>query len=171
MEKHSVYVNAGATARQTIGIAAMAVSADPQELLITHALGSCIGVAVHDPQSQVGGLVHIMLPMSKIAPEKAVANPLMFVDTGIPEFFKTLFATGAKRENLQLKVAGGAHMLDVEGHFKIGERNYTVLRKLLWKNNLLIASEDVGGNKSRTMSLHVGSGRVLIRSPQGEAEL
>lgn len=157
--------------RQTVGISDMAISSDPRAELITHALGSCIGVTAHDPIAGVGGLIHIMLPMSKLAPEKAANNPLMFVDSGIPVFFKELFAAGARRENINLKVAGGAQVLDAEGHFKIGERNFTVLRKLMWKNDLLIASEDVGGNKSRTLSLYVGDGRVLVRSKEGEEEL
>lgn len=157
--------------RKIVGISDMAISNDPRVELITHALGSCLGVTAHDPISGIGGLIHIMLPMSKIAPEKAAKNPLMFVDSGIPVFFEELFAAGAKRENIRLKVAGGAQVLDAESHFKIGERNFTVLRKLLWKNDLLITSEDVGGNKSRTVSLFVGSGRVLVRSKEGEDEL
>jgi chemotaxis protein CheD len=157
--------------RQTVGISDMAISKDPRAELITHALGSCLGVTAYDPVACIGGLIHIMLPMSKIAPEKAKANPPMFVDSGIPFFFKELFAAGAHRENIELKVAGGAQVLDTENSFKIGERNFTVLRKLMWKNDLLITSEDVGGNKSRTMTLHMGNGKVLIKSPTGEKEL
>jgi chemotaxis protein CheD len=48
--------------------------------------------------------------------------------------------------------------------FKIGERNFTVLRKILWKNGLLMATQEVGGNRSRTVSLDVGSGRFTIKS-------
>lgn len=157
--------------RQTVGISDMAISSDLHTELVTHALGSCIGVTAHDPNAGVGGLIHIMLPMCKLAPEKAAANPLMFVDSGIPVFFKALLAAGAQRRNIHIKVAGGAQVIDPENHFKIGERNFVILRKLMWKNDLLIAAEDVGGNKSRTMSLHVGSGRVLIKSLSGEEEL
>jgi len=167
-----VYIGTDTTPnRQTVGISDMAISKDPRAELITHALGSCIGVTAYDPVAGVGGLIHIMLPMSKLAPEKAKDNPLMFVDSGIPVFFNKLFSAGAQRANIQLKVAGGAQVLDAESYFKIGERNYTVLRKLMWKNDLLIANEDVGGNKSRTMSLYISSGKVLIKSPTGEEEL
>jgi chemotaxis protein CheD len=48
--------------------------------------------------------------------------------------------------------------------FKIGERNYGVLRKVLWKNSILIAAEDVFGTAARTMYLHMDTGRVVIRS-------
>ncbi len=157
--------------RHTVGISDMFISGDSRTEIITHALGSCIGVTAYDPTACIGGLIHIMLPLSKLSPEKAQINPFMFVDTGIPHFFKALFTEGARRENLQIKVAGGALLLDPDKHFKIGERNYTVLRKLLWKNDLLISAEDVGGNKSRTMSLFLESGRVIIKSQSGERDL
>ena len=61
------------------------------DLLVTHALGSCLGLMIYDPAAQVGGLLHAMLPLSKINPEKAQANPFMFVDTGVPALFRTLY--------------------------------------------------------------------------------
>ncbi len=63
-----------------------------------------------------------------------------------------------------VKVAGGARLYDVGGMFDIGRRNYTVLRKIFGKNAITIAAEDVGGNRSRTVSLQVDTGQVLIRS-------
>jgi len=47
-------------------------------------------------------------------------------------------------------------------YFKIGKRNFTVLRKLLWKNGFIIAAQDVGGYNSRTMSLRISDGLVTI---------
>ena len=157
--------------RHTVGIADMYVSNLPGDEIITHALGSCLGVAVYDPTVNIGGLVHLMLPLSKLYREKAAANPLMFVDTGIPTFFKKLYDLGASKDNVVVKVAGGAHVLDAGSHFKIGERNYTVLRKILWKNDMLIASEEVGGTDSRTMALFIGDGKVLIKSNGTKREL
>ena len=149
----------------------MAISSDPRAELITHALGSCIGVSAYDPIRQIGGLIHIMLPLSKNSPDTARNNPLKYVDTGIPLFFKELFKAGAQRDTLEIKLAGGAMLIDKRERFKIGERNYTILRKLLWKNDLLIAAEDIGGNTSRTMSLFIETGRVVVRSQTGEIEL
>lgn len=155
--------------RHTVGIAEMKASSQVEDSFITHALGSCLGVAVHDPVARVGGLIHIMLPMSKIDREKAQKKPCMFVDTGIPALFKHLYQLGASKENITVKVAGGAKILDEAGHFNIGERNYTMLRKLLWKNNVLLTSEDVGGTASRTMVLELLSGAVMVRS-NGQAK-
>ena len=148
----------------TVGISEMKVCNDPGTTIVTHALGSCLGVTIFDPVVGVGGLIHIQLPLSKIDPQKAQSRPCMFVDTGIPMLFEEAYRWGAVKRRIQLKVAGGAQFLDSEGKFKIGERNFTILRKMLWKNSVLIEGQDVGGTISRTMSLNVETGEVTIRS-------
>ena len=150
----------------TVGVADMKVSAKRGDLIITHALGSCLGVAVHDPVACVGGLLHVMLPLSTIDPAKAERNPFMFVDTGFPKLLIECFKTGAQKRRLEIRVAGGANSRNSEedDFFQIGKRNLVVLRKLLWKNGLLLTSHDVGGGNSRTMSLEIGAGKVTIKS-------
>lgn len=155
----------------TVGISEMAISSEPEETLITYSLGSCVGLTLYDPVARVGGLIHSMLPLSKIDPEKAGRMPCMFVDTGVPALLTELYARGAQRRNLVAKVAGGSQILDAQGVFNIGERNYTVLRKLLWKNDILIAGEDVGGSVPRTMSLHVETGKTVLKMSGREVEL
>ena len=142
----------------------MKVVSREKEPIITHALGSCLGVTIHDPVAGVCGMVHIMLPLSKIDPTKAAAKPYMFVDTGVPKMFEEAYKLGASKNRIVLKVAGGAEILDSNGRFKIGQRNYSTLRKLLWKNDILIKAEDVGGSISRTMTMDAVSGAVTIRS-------
>ena len=78
---------------------------------------------------------------------------------------------GADRRRLVAKVAGGSAMLDEKGFFKIGERNYAVLRKILWKNEVLITAEDVGGTVARTMSLNMSTGTTTIKSLGKEVAL
>jgi chemotaxis protein CheD len=134
------------------------------DMLVTHALGSCLGLMVFDPLAKVGGLLHAMLPLSGINPEKALANPAMFVDTGVPLLFKTLFDQGAAKARLVVKAAGCGAPMGRNEIFKIGERNYPVLKKLLWKNGILLEAEDVGGPASRTIHFEVASGRVLLSS-------
>lgn len=72
----------------------------------------------------------------------------MFADTGVPLLFQSVYALGCKKANLVIKVVGGATMHDTNGVFDIGRRNYNMLRKLFWKNSVLIEAEDVGGEKS-----------------------
>jgi chemotaxis protein CheD len=141
------------------------------DVLVTYSLGSCVGVTLYDPEAGVGGMIHCMLPLSKIDREKAAAKPGMFVDTGIPLLLKKVFDLGAQRKSLICRVAGAASLLDEKKLFKIGERNYTVLRKILWKNNILIDAEDVGGQMARTLHLYMDSGRTTIKSKGIETEL
>lgn len=150
----------------TVGVADMKVSARKGDLIVTHALGSCLGVAVHDPVACVGGLLHVMLPLSTIDPVKAEKNPFKFVDTGVPKLLIECYKVGAQKHRLEIKTAGGANSHDRAENdiFQIGKRNFIMLRKLLWKNGLLLKSSDVGGSHSRTMSLEIGTGDVTVKS-------
>jgi chemotaxis protein CheD len=154
-----------------IGISEIQTSANIEDVLITYSLGSCIGVTMYDPVTKVGGMIHYMLPLSKVSPDKALAKPGMFADTGIPALLKEMFNRGASKGRLIVKVAGGSQLMDQNKIFNIGERNFLILRKLLWKNNILIKAEDVGGMKSRTLRFEINTGRVTIKSSQGEVEI
>jgi len=134
--------------------------------IVTHALGSCLGLMVYDPVAHVGGMLHAMLPLSKINPEKAAANPYMFVDKGVPILFKEVYGLGGKKERLIVKAAGCGSPIGKNEMFKIGERNYTVLKKMLWKNGVLLKAEEVGGSISRTVTFDISTGRVTIKNGQ-----
>ncbi|HSO63110.1 MAG TPA: chemotaxis protein CheD, partial [Desulfobacterales bacterium] len=99
---------------------------------------------------------------SSINPQKAQANPAMFVDTGVPLLFHSLYERGALKGRLVSKAAGCGNPMGKNEVFKIGERNYTVLKKLLWKNNILLEAEDVGGTNSRTIHFDVTSGQITL---------
>jgi len=157
--------------KYVVGVADMAIASAPGDVIVTHALGSCLGVAVYDPAARIGGLLHVMMPMSDVNPEKARSNPFMFVDTGVPAFMTALFNRGVDRRRMVVKVAGGANVHDNEDRFAIGKRNYTVLKKLLWKNNVLIEAEDTGGSHPRTMSLDIDTGAVTLSTAGVSARL
>lgn len=146
-----------------VGIGEMLVSSDPGDLLVTYSLGSCVGLTLHDPVAGVGGLLHAMLPLSTLDPERAAANAAMFTDTGVSALLQALFDRGARRKNLIACVAGASSLMDRSDLFRIGERNHIVLRKLLWKNGILISGEDVGGTASRTLYLDMATGETLLR--------
>ena len=156
---------------QVIDIADFQVTDERRNTLVTYSLGSCIGIAIWDPQAYVGGMVHYMLPESSLAPEKAARQPAMFADTGIPALFRAAYELGAAKGRLIVKVAGGSNLLDDNGTFNIGRRNYVSLRKIFWKNGVLISAEHVGGSTSRTLRLQVGTGRVTVKTRDGEVEL
>jgi chemotaxis protein CheD len=161
------------TAR-VVGIAEMAVAADPDAQLVTYALGSCLGVCVYDPVAKVGGMLHVMLPSSDLDADRARANPCMFVDTGVPELFRSCYQHGAVKERIVVKVAGGSFggPDEASDRFQIGKRNLLALRKLLWRNGLRLHAEDVGGARtSRTMMLVIESGDVVVKANGQETVL
>jgi chemotaxis protein CheD len=147
-----------------VGIADMQVAKNPEVTLITYSLGSCIGVAIYDPAVKVGGILHFMLPDSKIDVEKARKNPWMFADTGVPLFFKEAYALGAEKARMHVKIAGGSQIMDESGFFNIGKRNYTALRKIFWMNNVLIHAEEIGGSVNRTVSMELSTGKVWVKT-------
>lgn len=149
----------------------MKVSNSTDDILVTYSLGSCVGVTLYDPVARIGGMVHCMLPLSKTDPEKAKNKPAMFTDTGVSALIQTALDMGAQKQRLIIKVAGAAQLMDENGTFRIGERNLTVLRKVLWKNNIIIAAEDVGGTIARTVFLHMDTGQTVVRSQRTEREL
>ncbi len=157
--------------QHTVGISEIAVTGKREDIIVTYSLGSCVGLTLFDPVAQVGGMIHCMLPLSKIDPAKAKQSPAMFADTGIPHLLRCVLDMGAEKKNLVAKVAGAAQLMDEQGTFRIGERNYVVLRKVLWKNDILIAADDTGGTIARTMYLYMDTGRTMIKSRGSETEL
>ena len=141
------------------------------DMLVTYALGSCLGLMAYDPAARVGGLLHAMLPLSKINPEKAQTNPFMFVDTGVPALFKALYEIGGQKNRMLVKAAGCGNPMGKNEMFTIGKRNHTVLKKLLWKNNVLLQSEDTGGTESRTVHFDLSSGQLIVSRKGNKWEL
>jgi chemotaxis protein CheD len=151
--------------KYVVNVADMKGSATRGDTLITYALGSCLGITLYDPVVRVGCMLHAMLPQSSIDPRKAADNPCMFVDTGVPELFRECYRLGGRKERLVVKVAGGAcaHGNEQDDYFQVGKRNFVMLRKLLWKNGILLSAHDIGGSHSRTLSLDIETGEVLIK--------
>ncbi len=154
-----------------VSIADMKISNNPNDVLVTYSLGSCVALAVYDPYSHTAGLIHIMLPESSIEKQLTNLNPYKYVDLGVPALYKSLFKTGIKRNHLITKVIGGSNVMDKNNYFNIGERNYLAVRKMLWRNNMIIHKEDVGGNKSRTVRIFTATGKVVISNSYEEYEL
>lgn len=151
--------------RVVIGVGDMAVSNNASVTLSTYALGSCVGIVAYDPVSLAGGILHIMLPDSTISPGKAVSQPAMFSDTGLPLLFKALTGVKADRSRLRIFLAGGASVLNGADPFKIGERNNLAVQRYLKANGFSIVGQDVGGSVNRTVHLEIANGRVTLKLP------
>lgn len=145
----------------TIGIADMKM-AKGEGMLVTYALGSCIGICLHDPALKLGALIHIMLPVNMEAGRK---NTMKYADTGIRETLKQMEAMGASRSRITAKIAGGAMMFkDCTGSMgNIGQRNIESVKLNLRKEGIHLLKEDVGGSVARTLLFDVNSGLGCVR--------
>ncbi len=158
--------------KHIVGVADMKTSNSIEDTIVTYSLGSCIGVVIYDPIAKAGGILHYMLPDSSIDYAKAKAKPFMFADTGIPRLFKQTYTLGAQKPRIKVFIAGGAEILDQRGFFNIGKRNYMALKKMLFRNNVLIDKQAVGGNVNRTVRLEIGTGHIYVKtSGQGEERI
>lgn len=147
-----------------VGIGQMIMSKDPSDIIMAPNLGSCVAVSVFEPKNKIGALIHCLLPLSKSDPAKAAANPYLYVDTGVTKMLQELLANGTDKKELRIVAAGGANINDDNNIFEIGKKNFTVLKKVLWKNSLLLKAEDFGESHSRTLSLEVASGRSFLKA-------
>ena len=149
-----------------VGVGDCAVSKNCGDVLVTYALGSCIAVTMYDSVAHVGGLLHFMLPESKLDPAKAVKKPFMFADTGLTQLLKMVTDLGAVRRRLRIMAVGGAQVMGDNGFFEIGRRNHAAVRGLFWRAGLLLHAEEIGGAVSRTVRLELENGNLWIRPAQ-----
>lgn len=147
-----------------VGMADLNICKSPN-IITTLGLGSCIGIAVYDSSTKVGGLAHIMLPDStKI---KNNSNIAKFADTGIEELIRRVTQAGASKTRLVAKIAGGAKMFEVSGLSdvgNIGARNAEASKAKLKELGIPLLAEETGLNYGRTVELHCETGEFLIKS-------
>jgi chemotaxis protein CheD len=151
--------------RVTVGVGDAACSNNPNVTLSTYALGSCIGVVAYDPVMRAGGILHLMLPHSSIAPAKAMTQPAMFADTGLPLFFNGLASLKVDAARLRILVAGGASILAGADAFKVGERNLEATMLYFSQNRIHVWRTLVGGTINRTLHLPLGTGVLTLKTP------
>ncbi len=147
-----------------VGIADLNAALSPNKI-ITVGLGSCIGIAIYDEKNKLGGLSHIMLPDS--TQFSKVTNPYKFADLAVPILVKKMEKMGANARNMKAKIAGGASMFnfsDKSMNMDIGNRNGIAVKKILSELHVPLLSEDIGGNKGRTMIFDTFDGSVSIRT-------
>lgn len=145
-----------------VGISDYKVARMPHTLM-TIGLGSCVGVAIYDPKTKVGGLSHIMLPDSESF--KTVNKIEKFADLAIPQMVSEI-RNQTKNQQLIAKIAGGASMFqlsDAAYQGSIGERNVLAVEKSLEKLGIPLLANHTGGNMGRTMIVDLDTFTVKIR--------
>ena len=145
----------------TVGIADMKM-AKGNGMLITYALGSCIGICLYDQRIKLASLIHIMLPLNM---EPGRKNVMKYADTGIRETLKMMEAKGASRSRITAKIAGGAKMFEISGGNlgNIGQRNIESVHMHLKREGIQLLREDVGGSVARTLLFDPATGLACVR--------
>lgn len=134
-------------------------------VLVTLGLGSCVAIMLHDADSRLGGMAHILLPSKSLA--RDTSNAAKFPETAVPMLIERLRTLGADPRRIVAKLAGGASMfaaLTLPGTVQMGERNIAASREALRAAGIPVAAEAVGGQAGRTVRYVVGTGRAEIRS-------
>ncbi len=147
-----------------VGMADLKTCKSPDGIT-TLGLGSCVGIAVRDPATKIGGLAHVMLPDSTAI--KQNANIYKFADTGITELIRLMEAEGAKRSRMVAKIAGGAQMFAFQNKsdlVRVGERNVEASKKKLKELGIPILAEDTGDSYGRTVIFYPETGDFVIRA-------
>ena len=131
-------------------------------MLITYALGSCIGICLYDQRIKLASLIHIMLPLNM---EPGRKNVMKYADTGIRETLKMMEAKGASRSRITAKIAGGAKMFEISGGNlgNIGQRNIESVHMHLKREGIQLLREDVGGSVARTLLFDPATGLACVR--------
>ncbi|MEZ4598817.1 MAG: chemotaxis protein CheD [Syntrophotaleaceae bacterium] len=150
-----------------LGIGDYGASNSPGSTVKTFALGSCVAVIVLDPKTHTVGMVHVALPDSSINEAKGRERPGYFADLGVPLLLKEMTRCGAPSNGrgLVVKLVGGASIMDHSETFNIGKRNVLAIKKMLWSFGMGPLAEDVGGNHSRTVTVAVDTGKVVVSCP------
>ena len=148
-----------------VGIADMKLVRHPDHIR-TSGLGSCVGVVIYDLDRKMAGLAHVMLPESSLA-KTPEFNPAKYADTAVKELVRHLLLQGARRDTLRAKIAGGAQMFQFASTseiMRIGPRNVEAVKKELNKLDILLVSEDVGGNSGRTIEFNPDNGILHLKT-------
>lgn len=147
-----------------VGMADLKVCISPDKIT-TLGLGSCVGIAIRDPETGIGGLAHIMLPDSTQIKENS--NIAKFADTGIEELVRCIVKAGGSRRRLVAKIAGGAQMFAFQNNsnlVRVGERNVEASKAKLKELGIPILAQDTGENYGRTVVFSPENGEFLIRA-------
>jgi chemotaxis protein CheD len=150
-----------------LGVGDFGASNTPGDEVKTFALGSCVSVILLDPKTRTVGMAHVALPDSSINKIKAVEKPGYFADTAIPALLNEMVKFGCNKQGkgMVVKLCGGANVMDTNDTFQIGKRNALAIKKVLWSYGMGAVAEDLGQNFSRTVSISVETGQVMLSSP------
>lgn len=135
--------------------------------LIATGLGSCIAACVWDEKNSIGGMNHFLLPFDTQTqirswhPDQVLSTAARYGSHAMEVLINTLLGSGAYRENLQVKLFGGAQMLGRNS--MIGEKNIEFILNYVEQEQLKVVATDLGGLEPRKVMFEPTTGRAWIK--------
>lgn len=138
------------------------VWASREPAVIKTVLGSCVAVCLHDSAKGIGGMNHFMLP-SRLDPDgdhRSACYGVYAMDLLMNEMMKL----GAEWGRLQAKVFGAARLLGITGGAQsVPDQNAAFILSYLKTEGIPLLSQDLGGDRPRTIYFFIDTGRVLLK--------
>ena len=145
-----------------VPMAEIAVTNDPNTWLVAASLGSSMAVAVHDPEVRVAGILHFLLPRYELNRKKALENPSLFANTGIPQLYRRCYKLGAEKERMVCYLIGASGLIGGSESFRLGSDNYEAAVQALAQSGVEAKEEWVGGTENRTVRLYAADGTIKV---------
>ncbi len=134
----------------------------------SYGLGSCLAIALYDPDRAVGGLAHAMLPDSTETTTSG-DKPGKYADTAVRALRRRTIEAGGHTSALEAKIAGGSDMFEFESlGDSVGQRNIATAKAELETLGVSIVAEDVGGNHGRTVEFSLETCELVIETASDE---
>ncbi len=136
------------------------------EMLVT-LLGSCVSACIRDPKKNIGGMNHFLLPVHKGehvldgTNEGIMSRATQYGEWAMELLVDEILKHGGKRERLEVKLFGGARVLNLGTN--IGEQNVNFVREFVSIENLNVLAEDLGGDEARKIIYHPCTGTVKVK--------
>lgn len=130
------------------------IISEHQPMILEAYLSSCVGIALYDPQQEVGGLLHVLLP--EPPSKERVEDELKYASTALPVFLRALAQAGASRQDLQACVAGGAlvrPLAEMDLSLNIGGRTEAAVRQFLSDEGIPVNKAETSGYFTCRLSL------------------
>lgn len=143
------------------------------ERLLARQVSSDVALAIRIPGAGFAALVRFSLPEIKpnVESSESLANPWIHAESAIPLLIDTLRSLSLQFSKLSAYAVGGANeSVNVAEPYtrSLGHRNQLALRRILWREGILLRGQDLGGSCSKSLWLETATGRAIVRTDSGQ---
>ncbi len=136
-----------------------------QEMIAT-VLGSCVSACIRDTRIGVGGMNHFMLPLDASqgtsAWGEAASAATRYGNVAMERLINDILKLGGRRENLEIKLAGGGRVLAAMST-DVGARNIDFVRQYVRDEGFKVTGEDLGDIFPRKVVYFPDTGKIRVK--------